>query len=338
MEPPTEIPNDAVLATATRSGRVESWHRGSLVVVQDGRMVRSMGDPDQLVYSRSAVKPLQALPFLECGLAEKLQIEERELAVMIASHNGTGDHVEAVRSLLTRGGFTEEDLRCGPHAPFDGQARADLARRGEKPGRIHNNCSGKHAGFLHQAAASGVPRQDYLDPESSSQMQVRRTLAEMAGIEAGDLGTGLDGCGAPTFRLPLRNLAIAFENLANPDALSPVRSAACSRILAAATREPVQLAGQGRFCTALVQAASGQLIPKNGAEGVYALGLVHRRIGIAVKISDGNERAYWPVVVELLTQLGLWGEVPAGLRDFHRVPIYNTQRLVVGEVCCVPSL
>ncbi len=338
MEPSNPIPKDAVLATATRSGSLESWHRGSLVVVEGGRIVHVLGDPDQRVYCRSAVKPLQALPLLECGLAEKLGLGDGETTVMIASHNGTDRHLEAVRSLLERGGLEEEDLRCGPHPPFDREASLGMARRGEKPRRIHNNCSGKHAGFLHQADAAGVPRAEYLHPECASQLLVRRTVAEMAELEDRDLETGLDGCGAPTFRMPLSNLAIAFQNLANPDALSPVRSAACRRLLEAAASEPVLLAGEGRFCTALMRAAPGQLMPKNGAEGIYAIGLVDKRIGIAVKISDGNERGYWPVVVELLSQLGLWSEVPAGLSDFRRVPIYNTQKLRVGEVTSAFSL
>lgn len=338
MKPPSEIPRDIVLAATSRSGSVESWHRGSLVVVQGEETIHAFGDPDQLIFSRSAVKPLQALPFVEDGHAERLDLEEREMAVMVASHNGTGQHVDAVRSLLDRGGFREDELLCGPHAPFDKQAALAIAARGEKPTKIHNNCSGKHAGFLHQATAAGVPRESYLDPDSAGQIRVRKTVAEMAEIREDQLQVGVDGCGAPTFRMPLRSLAVAFRNLANPDGLPTVRSEACRRILRAVAAEPVLVAGEGRFCTALLRSLPGLVICKNGAEGVYALGLVDRRIGIAVKISDGGERGYWPVLVELLTQLGVWSEVPPGLSDFHRVPIQNTQRVRVGEVTSVLSL
>lgn len=317
---------------------MESWHRGSLVVVEDGRLVHSLGDPQQPVYCRSAVKPMQGLPFMELGLAEKLGLGDGELAVMIASHNGTDKHVQTVASLLGRGGFSENDLRCGAHSPFDKKTGMEIARRGEKPRRIHNNCSGKHSGFLHLAAALGVSPEDYLEPECASQVRIREVVAEMAGIDGTELELGLDGCGAPTFRMPLAGLAQAFAVFANPDGLSSVRSAACQRLVQAATREPVLLAGEGRFCTALVRSAPGLLLGKNGAEGVYALGLVGRRIGIAVKVSDGNERGYWPVVVRVLKELGVWDEVPAGLSKFETVPIRNTQKILVGEVTSAVSL
>lgn len=332
-----------VLAVALRSGRVESWHRGAVAVVHDGEPVLALGAVDVPVFVRSAVKPLQALPLLERGLADQLALPDDELAVLCASHDGTPQHVAAVRSFLARGGLDESQLGCGPHAPFDPASRRDLLQRGEKPGKVHNNCSGKHTGFLHLARACGDDLARYLQPDSRAQREVQAAVAAMAGC-AEPLEVGLDGCGAPTFRLPLAALARAFCRLANPSGLPPVRAAACRRILEAVGRAPVLLAGERRFCTALVRTWPGACFAKNGAEGVYALALAPdpRRerfpggLGIAIKIDDGAERGYQPVVTDLLLRLGAFagGAVPPALQPFHCVPIDNTQRLRVGQVEC----
>jgi L-asparaginase II len=324
----------AALARVTRSGRVESWHRGALVVIENGAVVFAVGDPDQMVYARSAVKPLQALPLLERGVAARLQLSTRELALVSASHNGTPQHVDVATGLLAKGGFTAEDLRCGPHLPFDKQAALAIAKNGGKARKPHNNCSGKHAGFLLLAQELGVDSSRYLDPGGDSQELVKQTVAAMADVDPTQVETGLDGCGAPSFWMPLSGIARAFARLTNPDGLDPVRAQACRTMLDAVTREPVLLAGEGRLCTALVRALPGKVYPKNGAEGIYAVGLPGRNIGMAIKVADGQERGYLPVVVDALRALGMFDEVPDSLRDFHRVPIYNTQKRHVGDVTC----
>jgi len=341
----SSVPHDAnpVLAVATRSGRVESWHRGAVAVVHGEDLLAAVGEVQRPVFARSATKPLQALPFLERGLHQALQLAPAEIAVMCASHDGTPQHTAAVAALLQRGGLEESQLGCGPHAPFDSETRRRLLQGGERPTRLHNNCSGKHAGFLHLARACGDDLAKYLDPESRSQREVAAAVAAMAGLSAPP-AVGLDGCGAPTFALPLAALARAFARLANPDGLSAVRRAACNTILSAAGSEPVLVAGERRLCTALLRCWPGRVFAKNGAEGVYALGIApdpsRRRwpqaLGIAVKIDDGAERGYWPVVVEALQRLGLFGdgEVPVALQGFHRVPLHNTQKVLVGEVRC----
>lgn len=306
-------------------------------MVRGDEVLHRLGEPDRPIYSRSAIKPLQALPLLERGIAARLSLTPPELALLSASHNGTPRHVEVVEQILARGGFTRDDLLCGPHAPFDQKASRAITAASSKPHRIHNNCSGKHAGFLLLAADMGVPQEQYLDPESASQQLIRRTVAEMAGLAYEDLGVGVDGCGAPTLHLPLTALARAFANLTNPQHLPPVRADACKTLLGAISEHPELLAGAGRLCTALIRSRPGAIYPKNGAEGLYAFGLPGRGLGVAIKVDDGAERGYQPVVVDLLRALSHWDEVPDPLRPFHLVPLRNTRKLVVGEVACAVS-
>jgi L-asparaginase II len=332
-----------VLTVVTRSGQVESWHRGAVAVVHEGQLVLAVGGAEAPVFARSATKPLQALPFLERGLHERLALPPAELAVMCASHDGAPVHTAAVRSFLARGGFREDQLGCGPHAPFDTATRQELLRTGQKPGRVHNNCSGKHTGFLHLAAACGDDLEGYLEPDCRSQREVAAAVAAMARLEQ-PLPTGLDGCGAPTFVLPLVALARAFCRLANPRGHSPVRAAACRTILDAVGAAPELVAGEQRFCTALLRQWPGRCFAKNGAEGVYAVALApdpQRRswpgaLGIAIKIDDGDERGYQPAIVDLLQWLGaLPAALPPALARFHRQPVHNTQQKLVGAVECV---
>jgi L-asparaginase II len=325
-------PEDVPLATVSRSGHVESRHRGVLVVATASDVVRAFGDPGARVWCRSATKPFQALPLIERGVARRLGFGAAELALACASHNGTPAQVEVVQGMLARAGCSEADLRCGPHPPLDGEAARALAASGAAPGAIHNNCSGKHAGFLALACAMQVAKDRYLDPDGAPQREVRSAVAGMAGLDDGGFDVGLDGCGAPTFRMPLRALAMAFARLANPPPAPSVRGAACRELLAAVGAVPLLYAGAGRLCTALLQALPGAIVPKNGAEGVYAFGLPGRGLGVAIKVSDGSARAYQPVAVAALRALGVLAAVPPQLAEFERLPVRNTQRVLVGHV------
>jgi len=331
-----------VFATVSRSGRVESCHHGALAVWHEGAPLLAIGDVGEPVFCRSATKPLQALPLFDRGLDRKLGFGAPEIALVCASHDGTDRHVAIVRDLLARGGLREEQLGCGPHAPFDAATRAAMLRAGLEPLRVHNNCSGKHTGFLHLAAACGDDLAGYLDPQCASQREVAAAVAELAGASA-PVPLGVDGCGAPTFVLPLLALARAFATLAAPARLGVVRAAACNAIVDAAGSEPALLAGEKRFCAALLRALPGRAFAKNGAEGVYAIALrpdpQRRRcpgaVGIAIKAIDGSERGYQPVLVDLLLRLGAFGDaVPASLRDWRVQPVRNTRGERVGDVQC----
>ncbi len=343
LAPPAPAP--VPFAEVTRGQHVESVHVGSAaVVLEDGRMWTA-GDARGGVWMRSAIKPFQALPLVESGAAVELGLGDAELALLCASHDGTPAHVEVARRLLARGGLDEECLRCGPHAPFDQRASLDIARAGGKPQRIHNNCSGKHSGFLLLAQRMGVPLESYLDPDSASQLAIRAAVADCAGISPDAIETALDGCGAPTLRLSLVELAQAYLSWMNPDALGAVRAAACRRLFRAVHAEPEMVAGRDRLCTALVRSAPGRVQGKNGAEGVYAFGGrgPSGAFGVAVKVADGAERGYFPAVIALAQRLGLWAEVPKAevpveLHRFAEPVVFNTQKLPVGEVRCTLEL
>ncbi len=326
--------DNPIVAEVSRGGQVESWHRGALAVCDTRGLRFALGDVERPVYCRSATKPFQALPLVESGAARELGFGNQELALMCASHSGTPAHVAVVERMLGRGGFTVDDLQCGPHEPGDHEAALALQREGRSPGRVHNNCSGKHAGFLHLAKRCGVEPRRHLDPASASQQRVRAAVAEMAGLEVAALGVDIDGCGAPTFRMPLFALARAFARLTNEGELAEPRASACRALVAAMSAEPELYSGPGRFVAALVRALPGKIVPKNGAEGVFALGLPAEGLGLAVKIDDGDERGYYPLVIRALCDHGVLREVPETLQRFARTPVHNTQGVRTGEVAC----
>jgi L-asparaginase II len=328
---------DVVLAEVTRGPRVESVHRGAVAVAcADGR-TWSVGDVGTPIWARSAVKPFQALPLFDLGLVDALGMGAAELALLSASHDGTERHLAVVEGLLRRGGLSAEALRCGPHAPFDRPSAREIARAGREPTRLHNNCSGKHSGFLLLAQALGAPLETYLEPDAPGQRLARDAIAAMVDLPPEAFEVAVDGCGAPTWFLPPLALARGFCRLVNPDGLPPVRRSACARLFAAITEEPVLLSGENRICAALIRSAPGRVYPKNGAEGIYAVGVRDPALpggaaGLVVKVRDGAERAYGPVVVRLLAALGLWDGVPPGLARFAEVPVPNTQGRTVGAV------
>ncbi|MFQ5985711.1 MAG: asparaginase, partial [Alphaproteobacteria bacterium] len=263
-EPPASAPDaqtastNPVLVEGTRGGLLESAHRGAAAVADTrGRLRHAWGDVTRPVYPRSAVKPLQALPLVETGAADRFTLSDVELALACASHNGEPRQVETVKAWLERLHLTEDDLECGPHAPLNATAAEALVRDGRNPTRLHNNCSGKHAGYLTLARHLGVPPRGYSRPDHPVQRVVTRTLAEMADVDAEPVPVAVDGCGVPTLGLPLARLAAAMARLAAAHDLSPARAAAAERVFEAMGREAAMVAGRGRFCTAVIRATGG---------------------------------------------------------------------------------
>jgi len=330
-----DYPDNPVLARVWRGGRVESQHRGAWVVVDSaGHVVDGAGAHDAAVYARSSIKSFQALPLCESGAADRFELSPAELALAVSSHNGEPDHTERVAALLERVGLGVTDLACGPHAPSDPETRVALAVRSEAPSALHNNCSGKHAGFLALAVHLNDDTSAYLDPDGPTQTLVRAAIAELTDAAPDELGRAIDGCSAPTYRLSLRSLAQGIARVANPAGLAAGRRAACERLTAAAAAHPELIAGRHkRLCTDLARVSRGRLFPKIGAEAVYVIGVRDADRGLAVKIDDGSRRGLHAVVVALIERFGWLGaDELRELERWRERPMKNWAGLEVGAV------
>ena len=298
-----------------RGDRVESRHRASAAVVdRAGRTLVAVGDTDQPVYPRSAIKPIQAVPLVESGAAAAFGLDEAELALACASHGGEPVHVRSVGAWLARLGLAESALACGPHPPSHAPSAELLIAQGQRPTRLHNNCSGKHAAMLTLARHLGASVLGYERPDHPVQRAVRTVLDELTDGAVLD-PAAIDGCGVPTWALPLRALALAFARLGTPDQLPPARRDACRRIALAMVRQPLMVAGSGRLCTALLELGGG-LLAKTGAEGVYVAAMPGSGLGLALKVEDGASRAAEVTLLAALERLG-WLPEPV-LRDLER--------------------
>lgn len=318
-----------VLVEATRGDFVESLHRGAAVVcAPSGEVVAAWGDPARVVLPRSACKMIQALPLVESGAADAAGLTPRHLALACASHQGAAIHTDLVGRWLASLGLGDEDLICGGHAPTDPEAAALLIRAGRPFRRAHDNCSGKHSGFLtltrHLRAGP-----DYVDPEHPVQRAVAAAVAETSGEDPH--GFAVDGCSAPNFAMTLQGFATALARFARPaEAFAGVRARAAERLVSAMIAHPELVAGEGRACTGLMRAAGGAAAVKTGAEGVFAAILPGPGLGVALKIDDGAGRAAEVALAAILARLGA---VPAAaLAPWLRPPIANRRGRVTGEL------
>ena len=323
-----------ILIEATRGALVESRHRGHVALVDAaGGVVLGFGDIEAPVMPRSAVKPLQALPLIESGAAGAYGLGDQEIALACASHRGEPRHVAGVTGWLARIGLGVADLECGAHLPANESAARALIRADTPPSPAHNNCSGKHAGFLTTARHLGEPTKSYIAHEHPVQRRVAAALAAMTGCDAVAAAYGIDGCGIPTIALPLSAWAMALARLADPARLGGARAAAAGRILAAMAAEPFMVAGSGTLPTALMEKAGARVLVKPGAEGVYAAILRQRGLGLMIKIEDGAARGAELAIASLLAHLGILSEEEqSDLARFLDPPIANHAGRLVGRL------
>jgi L-asparaginase II len=319
-----------VLVEITRGELVESVHRGSIAIADaDGVIAFSLGDIETPVYPRSSLKPIQALPLLESGAADAFGLSDEEVALACASHSGEPMHTTRVAAWLERIGCTADDLACGAHSVRYEPVWEAMVKRGEAPTRIHNNCSGKHTGFLTVARHWDIATAGYEKYDHPVQRAVAKALGELAGI-GGELPWGVDGCAAPNFALSLAGFARALAKLAAPDALEAPRAKAAKRIVRAMIAHPELVSGTGRACAILMWAAKGRVAVKTGAEGFFAAMIPELGFGIALKIDDGAGRASETTMAAILDKFGLLGDdKPA--HDMIRAPVTNTRNSIVGE-------
>lgn len=323
------------LSEVVRSGRVESIHFGAAVVSDaSGSILASAGPPSLGTYLRSAAKPVQLLTMLEVGLQRHLRLTDEELAVAAASHGGETGHVATVRALLNRAGLGEDLLRCGASAPLDGIAHEALLRAGESVSSIHNNCSGKHAAMLITCKANDWPLDSYLEPDHPLQLRIAAKVSEFAGEAA---AVGVDGCGVPTFYLPLVGGARAVATLME----RAEDGGEAGRVVVAMTTRPWFTSGTHRLAFRLMSLVPG-LLAKEGAEGYFVVGIPRNRspwgraVGLAVKVIDGGGegvRGREPAVASALLSLGVArpGE-EHGLKELSRAAVVNAAGREVGEI------
>jgi L-asparaginase II len=331
MNDPAE-PSPPVAVVVRRGGTIESVHRASFAVCDHtGRLIHGSGELTRATFPRSAVKPIQALPLVESGAAERFGLADEEVALASASHAGEPDHVQRVRRWLERIDLSVTDLACGAHLPFAEPAARVLLRAGEPPSPLHHNCSGKHAAMLTLARHLGAPTLGYLEQGHPVQQLIARTLAQMTGVPELP-APGIDGCGVPTWPLPLPALATAMARLGRPQGLSEARAHACLRIARAMRNHPALVAGEGRACTVILRALPGVIV-KTGAEGIYAAALPAEGLGIALKIEDGAGRASVFALLGLLEVLGVFAssERP-DLEHLLRPRIRNQGGFEVGSI------
>ena len=300
------------LVHVIRSGHVDLIHYGSVVVTDtSGEIIYSVGDPDRPAFLRSSAKPLQAITTAESGALEKFNISKKELAIMCASHAGQDIHVETVRSILSKIGLSEEALQCS------------------EKNAIRDNCSGKHSGILTLCRFHGFPVDSYIKPDHPAQVMIRKVMGEMCDVE--NVEYGIDGCGVPTFYLPLTKSALGFARLANPDGLPPKRKEAAMRIVEAMQTHP-EMTGEIRNGKTWPR----QIVAKAGALGMYCGGILGRDRGIAAKIDDGNSTPCALVFTEVIRRLNMADRSELDAYDRLRsTAVINRRGEVVGEMIVV---
>lgn len=337
-----QIPVAEPLVEVRRGAITESRHRGHVVVIEpDGNIVASLGAPETVTFLRSSAKPLQALPLLVSGAAEKFGFTDKEVALTCASHNGESIHTELAASMLEKIGLGPDALRCGVHEPYSLEVAAKLRQLGRSPNVLQNNCSGKHAGMLAVAKHLGALIENYESPESPVQKAIAHAVSQFSDVAVTDMAVGVDGCAAPIFGITMKAMALTYARLVSPPpSFDMATRDACERIFRVMSSYPELIGGTtDRLDTEIMKAAPGRLISKVGAEGVYTAGIKPseewpKGLGLALKIEDGDDKRARPaVVVESLRQLGvLKDESLEALARYAFFPVANRRGDIVGEI------
>ncbi|ETX15993.1 L-asparaginase II [Roseivivax halodurans JCM 10272] len=324
------------IAEIWRGPLAESEHAGHVVVAgPDGGTIAALGAPGTVVLPRSSAKMIQALPLVMSGAADEAALTDRHLALACASHEGAPLHVGAVADWLSGLGLSEADLRCGTQPSRDKELKLEMIRRGEAPSQLHNNCSGKHAGFLTLNRRLGGGS-EYQEPDHPVQKAALDAFEEATG--ASSPGFGIDGCSAPNFAASMEGMARAMSVFATAHTRDDTFSRAAARLVQAMISHPVEVAGEGRACTLLMQAAQEPAALKFGAEGFFVAILPERGLGIAVKVADGATRAAESAIAAVLVGLGVLDERHPDVQRFMAPEIVNRRGLVTGEIRPAPAL
>jgi L-asparaginase II len=314
-----------------RGAILESSHLVHAAIVDsDGRLRASVGDPERVTYFRSGAKPFQALTLVRDGVLDRFGLTIEDLALCCGSHSGEPRHLEVATGILRKIGVDAEALACGAQLPMHSQTRRELAEAGLEPVRLHNNCSGKHAGMLALARAHGWETAGYQRQEHPVQQRILSEIARWAAVPFEAIGLGVDGCGAVCFALQLRQMAHGYARLA---AAARAGDREATYAVGAMTSYPEMVAGEGRLCTDLMEQTAGRLFAKVGAEGLYCVGVPGAELGVVIKIEDGASRAVGPAILSVLRQLDLISEDDLGALWSHAYPdLFNSNGELVGQV------
>ena len=328
-------PPHVPLSVATRGDAIDGVHYGSVAVVdRAGRLLFAAGDPNYLTMTRSALKPLQAIPLVASGGVERFGFSTAQVALLCASHSGEPRHVSAVADMLAKSGSSVDELQCGSHAPGYYDVRGEIPPPPPWSPLAHN-CSGKHSGMLAWCVMCGAPKGTYLDFDHPLQRAVRESVSHFTGVAEAALVAGIDGCSAPNYAVPLAALATAFARLAGAsDGSDDSKFGRAAKVLGEAmTAEPAMVSGEGRNDLALMRAGRGDWVTKIGAEGVQAVGIRSRGWGVAVKVADGAKRGLHPATVAVLDQLGLLDDAQrAELAGWREPVVRNYRGIATGRV------
>ncbi len=320
--------NPVDLVEVWRGDLLESVHQGHAVVCDDtGQIVQAWGDPSAVIYPRSSCKMLQALPLIESGAAHAFGLTSEHFALACASHEGAAIHTDRVTAWLKHIGLGEDDLRCGPQMPDDRPARKALIKTDASPCQIHNNCSGKHTGFLtlnkHLSGAA-----DYDGIDHPVQVAVKSAFEEVT--QENSAHWARDGCSAPNHTSSVHGLARAMAFFASASERNDTRSAAAATLFDAMVAHPDLVAGDRRACTELMQAMEGRVAIKTGAEGVFVAIIPEKKLGVALKITDGATRASNAAIAALLVQLGVLDAAHPAAKRHMTPPILNRRGFETG--------
>ncbi len=314
----------------------ESVHLGHAVICgPGGQIVQAWGDPNVQVYPRSSCKMLQALPLVESGAADAAGLGPEHLALACASHNGAAIHTSRVARWIDGLGLAEPDFRCGSHMPKDEETAHALIRAFEAPCQLHNNCSGKHAGFLtlNQQLRGGP---DYELFDHPVQQACLRAFEEVTEETSPDYG--IDGCSAPNFLTTLHGMGRAMAYFANAQPGTDTRQSAAARLRDAMIARPDLVAGEGRACTELMRACKEPVALKTGAEAFFVAIIPCRGLGIALKVADGADRAAECAIAALLVRLGVLDADHPGARRFMNKTLRSWRGIEAGMIKPAPDL
>jgi len=323
-----------VLVNRWRGNAIESRHRGAVAVVEaSGQVFAAMGDVQRAVFPRSAIKFLQAIPFVESGAIDAYSLDDRHIALSCSSHNGEPIHAGLAQDWLERIGCEHDDLECGAQLPLHQATQFELMAQGRGPQRHHHNCSGKHLGFLSTCKQMGEPTLNYRQYNHAAQQRWFQVLESVTNTRIAQLPWGYDGCAIPTLALPLQRVALAMARFGVPSRFEGERRTAVERIHSAVTANPYLVAGKERLCTSLMERLAPKILIKVGADGVYTAVIPEHELGVAIKIDDGNDAAARVALGSVLQTLGVLSSDEAkALSEYFRPSVNNSRGETIGRI------